>query len=208
MAAEQQQEAVMWNAICAAVMSGLKSIGSVLRAGLALPGKLVHSILGGGGGAVSDITGPPPVSLYGEAPPPEPETTGAEIAKMFADAYEANASLVRTWAASSLSAGYYQPLPEKLPRDVEKWLPGLRPSELLAIIGATPEEVSEHLRSQDVIPGVRSVRPLASIEWHDDTPQPLPADYGAPSFLNVAFEHETSRFQALRVAAGFRELAL
>jgi hypothetical protein len=193
-------EAVMLRAICAAVVSALKAIGGVLRAGISLPGRLVRTILGGGGGAVSDIPGPPPVSLYGDAPAPE---TGAEIAKVFADAYEANAALVRAWAASSLSAGYYQPLPDKLPRDVEKWLPGLRPSELLAIIEATPEGVSAHLRSQDLLAGVRSVRPLEAIAWHDDTPQPLPADYAMPSFLSVASAHETSRFQALRAAAGF-----
>jgi hypothetical protein len=195
----------MLKAICAAVVSALKAIGGVLRAGLALPGKLIHGILGGGGGAVSDIPGPPPVSIYDDAPVPE---TGAALTKLFEDAYEANSARVRAWAASSLSAGYYQPLPEKLPRAVEAWLPGLRPSELLAIIEATPEAVSAHLRSQDLIAGVRSVRPLEAIEWHDDTEQPLPADYAMPSFLSVASEHETSRFRALREAAGFRALAL
>jgi hypothetical protein len=52
----------MMRSIVNALVSALRSIGAVLRAGAAMPGRLIHTILGGGG-AVSDIPSPPPVSI-------------------------------------------------------------------------------------------------------------------------------------------------
>jgi hypothetical protein len=197
----------MFQAIISAIGAALRAIGIAIRGIAAIPGNLVHSILGGAG-AVSDIPGPPPVSIY--APAPDGAEAGAAMAATLAEAHERNAALVQIWAASSLSYGAYQEIPEKLPRDVEAWLPGLRVSELLAIIGATPEGLSAHLRSQDLLPAVRSVRPLKAIAWHDDALQPEFPDCEASSSFNTA-DHARTRdielFRTVREAAGFRATA-
>jgi hypothetical protein len=189
----------MLRSIAAAIVSALMSMVRIGRGILAIPGKVIQGILGGGG-AVSDIPPPPPVSIDSDGMP------GADFAALIERVYAEHAARVQAWAASSLSAGAYQPLPEKLPRDVEAWLPGLRPSELLAIIDATPEAVCAHLRSKDLIVGVRSVRPLDAIAWVDDTPKPAPEE-PAPGFLSAAYLHETERFRVVREAAGFRAKA-
>jgi hypothetical protein len=196
MASEQQQEAQMFRSIINAIGSVIRSLGRIVRGVLAFPGRVIHGILGGGG-PVSDIPGPPPVSIDSDDAP------GAEFAEALERSYAMMAAIIQAWAASSLSAGAYQPIQGKLSRAVEEWLPGLRPSELLAIIDATPEAVSAHLRSQELIPGVRSVRPLAAIAWVDDTPKPAPEE-PAPGHLMTAYLSESARFQAVREAAGFR----
>jgi hypothetical protein len=197
----------MFQAIINAIGAALRAIGRGLKAVASIPGNLVHSILGGGG-AVSDIQGPPPVSIY--APAPDGAEAAAAMTATLAEAQERNAALVQIWAASSLSYGAYQELPEKLPRAVEAWLPGLRVSELLAIIGATPEGLSAHLRSQDLLSGLRSVRPLKAIAWYDDALQADFPDCEASSVVS-AEEHARTRdielFRVVREAAGFRATA-
>jgi hypothetical protein len=193
----------MFKAIINAVVSALRSIGRVGRALLAVPGNLIHRMLGGPA-PFSDIPSPPEVSIDSD------DGGSAEFASALDRSYSMSAAIVQAWAAASLSAGAYQPVPPKLPHAVADWLSGLRPSELLAIIDTDSGAVSAHLRSQELIAGVRSVRPLAPIAWVDDTPQPdpeMPADYGAPSFISLAYAHENARFQALREAAGFRAAA-
>jgi hypothetical protein len=198
----------MFKAIINAIGAALRAIGNAIRGIAAIPGNVLHSILGGGGGAMSDIPGPPPVSLY--APEPAHADIGAAMTEVLAEAHAMDAAKVQIWSASSLSAGAYQSLPAKLPRDVEKWLPGLRFCELLAIIEATPEGVSAHLRSQDLLPGVRSVRPLAPIAWNDDALQANFPDCEESSVIS-AEDHARNRdielFRVVREAAGFQATA-
>jgi hypothetical protein len=196
MAAEQQQEAQMFRSLINAIGSVIRSMGRIVRGVLAFPGRVIHGILGGGG-PVSDIPGPPPVSIDSDA------GDTADFTAALERSYAMMAAIIQAWAARSLTAGDYQPVEGKLSRSVEEWLPGLRPSELLRLIDATPEAVSAHLRSKDLIAGVRSVRPLAAIAWVDDTPKPAPEE-PAPGHLMTAYLSESARFQAVREAAGFR----
>jgi hypothetical protein len=189
----------MLRSIAAAIVSMLLSIGRIGRGILAFPGKVIQGFFGGGG-AVSDIPGPPPVSIDSDA------GDTADFTAALERSYAMMAAIIQAWAARSLTAGAYQPIEGKLSRSVEAWLPGLRPSELLAIIDATPEAVCAHLRSRDLIAGVRSVRPLDAVAWVDDTPQPAPEE-PAPGFLMTAVLHDTARFRAVREAAGFRAKA-
>jgi hypothetical protein len=186
----------MFRAIINSIVSALRGMARFGRRMLAVPGNLIHSLLGGGG-PVSDIPAPPPVSIDSD------EGGMAEFAAAMERSYAMQAAIIQAWAAASLSAGDYQPVQGKLSHAVSEWLPGLRPSELLAIIDATPADVSAHLRSQVLISEVRSVRPLAAIAWVDDMPQTEP-DEPAPSFLSLAYAHEKERFRDVREAAGFR----
>jgi hypothetical protein len=194
-------EAEMFKAIVNSIVSALRSIGRVGRALLALLGNLIHRMLGGAG-SVSDMPAPPAVSIDSD------DCGSAEFDAALQQSYAMSAAIVQAWAAASLSAGAYQPVPAKLPHAVADWLPGLRPSELLRLIDADSKSVSAHLRSQELISEVRSVRLLEAIAWVDDTPKPAP-DEPAPSFLSVvAVAHENARFQAVRGVAGFRAAAL
>src|ERR1700686_1881682 len=163
MAAEQQQEAQMFRSLINAIGSVIRSMGRIVRGVLALPGRVIHGILRGGG-PVSDIPGPPPVSIDSDA------GDTADFTAALERSYAMMAAIIQAWAARSLTAGAYQPIEGKLSRSVAEWLPGLRPAELLAVIEATPEAVCAHLRSRHLIAGVRSVRPLDAIAWVDDTP--------------------------------------
>ena len=190
----------MFRAIINAVVAALRSIGRAGRTLLGFPGRIIHSLLGGGG-PVSDIPSPPEVSIDSD------DGATADFTAALERSYAMMAAIIQAWAASSLSAGAYQPVQGKLSHAVAEWLPGLRPSELLAIIDATPEAVSAHLRSRELIAEVRSVRPLDAISWVDDMLQPEP-DSPAPGFLSAAYQHETERFQAALEAEGFRATGL
>jgi len=165
----------MLNSIVAAVLTALKSVFSCARKVLSLPFRTLDAILGGGG----DIDIPPapelPSEESDEVPSPKPH---------WEKIYENLALSVMQWCVESVELGQPAPVPPIMPRGISVWLPGLREGELIALVCAGRKGVSAHIRSQELVPGVRSVRKLEAIRW-SEKPRPE-RDQGFPSFVSFA----------------------
>jgi hypothetical protein len=161
--------------IVAAVLSAFKAVFSCARKVASLPFRVLNAILGGG----SDIDIPPAHEVTSEESDeaPSPKTDWVKI-------YENLALLVMRWCVESVELGQPAPVPPKMPRGLSEWLPGLRESELVALVSSGRMGISAHIRSQELVPGVRSVRKLEAIKWPE---KPRPEwDRGFPSFVSFA----------------------
>jgi hypothetical protein len=165
----------MLKSIVAAVLTVLKSVFSCARKVVSLPFRMLDAILGGG----SDDDIPPvpelPSEVSGEVPSPKPD---------WVKIYEDLALSVMRWCVESVELGQPAPVPPKMPRGISEWLRGLREAELVALVSAGRMGVSAHIRSQELVPCVRSVRRLEAIKWPE---KPRPEwDRGFPSFVSFA----------------------
>jgi hypothetical protein len=165
----------MLKSIVAAVLSAFKAVFSFARKVGSLPLRMLDAILGGG----SDIDIPPAPEL------PSDESDAFQSPKPdWEKIYENLALLVMRWCVESVELGQPAPVPTKLPRGISEWLPGLREPELIALASAGRIGISAHIRSQELVPGVRSVRRLEAIKWPE---KPRPEwDQGFPSFVSFA----------------------
>jgi hypothetical protein len=165
----------MLKVIVAAVLTALKGVFSCARKVAWLPFRMLNAILGGG----SDIDIPAAPELASEesdeAPSPKPD---------WVKIYKNLALLVMRWCVESVELGQPAPVPPKMPRGISEWLPGLREAELVALVSAGRMGVSAHIRSQELVPGVRSVRRLEAIKW-PEKPRPE-SDRGFSSFVSFA----------------------
>jgi hypothetical protein len=173
----------MLRQILSAVVSALKSIGRFAGRLALAPLRMLGGLVGGVGGNSGPLAVPPPIEDYAEGdvasvpPGPAPQAVSEQMA-----------SIVMEWAAHSIVHESPVPLPPKLPRAVVAWLQGLTREECFAIIDAERSAVSMHLGALSLLPGVRSVRPLAPVSWKRE-PMP-PFDMGSLSFVTMADEHE------------------
>jgi hypothetical protein len=156
----------MLRSIAAAIISALRSLTGFARRVVAAPFQMLGNIFGGAG----DPPAVPPV----ETPTPDDDepAPGPNMDLV----YKQLANIVMTWAAESVVDGQPRPMPQKFPRELSKWLPGISLDEAYAIISATEAEVSAHLRSRELIHGVRSVRPLEPAVWPKESCPSLERD--------------------------------
>jgi hypothetical protein len=168
----QQKEAVMLKSVFSAIASALKAVGRVFRRVAVAPFRAIGGLFGVGG---YDVPPAPEVSDEADdVPTPAPD---------YKVIYEQLALAVMQWCVDSLVAGDHAPIPPKMPRKVAAWLPGLTREECIAIGCADRMAVFAHLRSYDLVRGVRSVRPLDRLEWPPETG--FAPDQGSGGFLSV-----------------------
>jgi hypothetical protein len=167
----------MVKAIISAIVSALRSLGRIAGRIATAPLRAINRILGVDDG--SDPGDAPDVARYtgdDEAP-----ATGPDLDAV----YRELANIVMAWAANSIVSGQPAPLPPKMPRDLSAWLPGISLDETHVLINADEMAVSSHLRSRELIRGVRSVRPLEAAVWPEEPD--LAFDQGSPGcFLSAA----------------------
>jgi hypothetical protein len=162
----------MLKQIFSAVASALKAVGRLFGRVAAMPLRMLDVLLGGGGPAEPPMTA---VSSEADDVPPEPAPDHKHL-------YEQIALAVMQWCLDSLVAGGQAPIPPKMPRKVAAWLPGLTRDECIALASANRMAVSAHVRSYELLRGVRSVRPLDRLEW---PPEPgFAPDQGSGGFLS------------------------
>ncbi len=144
--------------IISAIVAGLKAVGRVLGRVAAAPFHMLGGLIGGG-----EPAAPPPPTASDEADdmPPQPQDLKG--------AYEQIALAVMQWCVDSLAADEPAPTPSGMSRGVSNWLPGLTREECISLATADISAIVAHLRSHEPVPGVRSVRPLARIEWHPES---------------------------------------
>jgi hypothetical protein len=97
---------------------------------------------------------------------------------------------VMQWCVASLVADGHSPIPPKMPRKIAEWLPGLTREECISLGCADRTAVSAHLRSYDLVRGVRSVRPLDRLEWPPETG--FAPDQGSGGFLSFVADAGTA----------------
>lgn len=140
--------------IFAAIVAGLRAIGRVLGRVATAPFRLIDGLIGGGDPAVPPV---PAVSdEIDDAPSP---------AQDIKSVYEQVALQVMQWCVDSLVSNTSAPIPPRMPRGIAEWLPGLSREECIELGSASRVVVSSHLRGYELIPSVRSVRPLDRAEW-------------------------------------------
>jgi hypothetical protein len=165
----------MLKSIIAAVLTALKSVFSCARKLVPLPFRMFDAMLGGG----SDIDIPPAPEL--------PSEEGDEVrspAPGWESIYQNLALSVMRWCVESVELGQPAPVPPKMPRGISEWLLGLREAELIALVSAGRIGISAHIRSQELVSGVRSVRKLEAAKWPE---KPRPEwDQGFPSFVSFS----------------------
>jgi hypothetical protein len=165
----------MLQSIVAAVLAVLKSVFSCARKVVSLPFRVLNAILGGGSDI--DIAPAPELAPEESDEAPSPKLDWVKI-------YENLALSVMRWCVESVELGQPAPVPPKMPRGISEWLPGLREAELVALVSAGRIGISAHIRSQELVPGVRSMQRLAAIKWPE---KPRPEwDRGFPSFVSFA----------------------
>jgi hypothetical protein len=163
----------MLKAIFSAISSALRAVCRLSGRVATWPARMLGGLFGGGGLAVPPA---PETSAEVDDVPPAP----APDYKMI---YEQTALAVMQWCVDSLVAGTPAPIPPKRPRGISAWLPGLTREECISLGCADRMAVSAHLRTFDLVRGVRSVRPLDCLEW---PPEPRFApDEGSGGFLSV-----------------------
>lgn len=165
----------MLKSIVAAVLRAVKSLFSCARKVAWLPFRMLGALLGGE--SAIDISPAPelPSDESDEVQSPKPD---------WEKIHEHLALSVMRWCVESVELGQPAPVPQKMPRGISEWLPGLREAELIALVSAGRECISAHIRSQELVPGVRSVRRLEAIGWPE---KPRPEwDRGVPSFVSFA----------------------
>jgi hypothetical protein len=163
----------MLKAIFSAISSALRAVCRLSGRVATWPARMLGGLFGGGGLAVPPA---PETSAEVDDVPPAP----APDYKMI---YEQTALAVMQWCVDSLVAGTPAPIPPKMPRGISAWLPGLTREECISLGCADRMAVSAHLRTFDLVRGVRSVRPLDCLEW---PPEPRFApDEGSGGFLSV-----------------------
>lgn len=173
----------MLKQIFSAVASAMKAAGRLFGRVAALPFRALDSILGEGGTAV-----PPAPEVSPEADDVPPPATD------YKHLYEQLALDVMQWCCDSLVAGGQVSMLPKMPRNISAWLPGLTHDECIALACADRMAVSSHLRSYELVRGVRSVRPLDRLEW---SPEPgLAPDQGSSGFLSVFADRGTATYSA------------
>lgn len=154
-------------AIVTAIISAFKAIGSFARRVAAAPFAALASAFGSGvDQSVVPTVSPPAADGDDDEPAPGPNLDVV---------YRELAIAARTWAANSILAGQPEPLPPRFPRAMQEWLRGITPDEAHAIINASEKQVFAHLRSSELIVGVRSVRPLEPAVWPEES-RPLGLD--------------------------------
>jgi hypothetical protein len=169
----------MLRKIFGAIANALRSIGRVAGLVASAPFRVLHRIL------VGDIEDDVPPAPDVAPPPEEAAPAGPDMDAV----YKELANIVAAWAAESIVAGQPQPQPPKFPRGPGEWLPGITIDEANTLANASEEAVSAHLRSRELIPGVRSVRALQPATW--------------PEEPNVALDHGSSEFIISDPAAAF-----
>jgi hypothetical protein len=164
----------MLKSICAAIGTALKGAVSFLRAIVAVPGRAVAQLLGGGAPEPPDEDSPLVEDLARRV---AAEDAAAE------DNYRKIAAAVWHWCIDSLLADGPIAAPKWLPRGVREWLPGLDAVEAERIVAANKDAVRAHLYGLYAIPGVRKVQRLPAVaEW---PPEPIYKD-PSPGFLHFA----------------------
>jgi hypothetical protein len=99
-------------------------------------------------------------------PPVEPfQEPGLPVGPDLVAFGEQLAAILQRWAATSVIQEQPAELPPRLPRGVAAWLPGLTRDEVIKLMSAPRADVGLHLRSLEIIPGVRTVRPLEPVRW-------------------------------------------
>ena len=171
----------MLKQIFAAIIAGLRSIGRLLRGTAAMPFRMLDGVLGGGG---PDVPQMPAVSAEDDDVP-----APAEDHKHL---YEQVALAVMQWCVDSLVTDGPAPIPRKMPRKIGEWLPGLTREECISLACADKMAVSAHVRSFELVSGVRSVRPLDRLEW----PPELAPDQGSGGFRSVLADAGTEPWSA------------
>lgn len=154
----------MLKAVFVAIFAALKAIGGLARRVAAAPFEALARAFG------DDVPPVPqpaaPAVMDDDEPSPRPTMDAV---------YRELAIAARTWAANSIIAGQPEPLPPKFPRAMQEWLRGISVDEAHAIINASESQVFAHLRSSELIAGVRSVRLLEPAVWPEE-PRSLDQD--------------------------------
>jgi hypothetical protein len=174
----------MLKAIFSAIAVSLKAVGRLFGRVAMWPFHQLDGLFGGGGLAV-----PPAPNVSAEV-----DDVPAAPALDYKLIYERLALDVMQWCADSLVADTQAPIPPKMPRSISAWLPGLTREECISLGCADRMAVSAHLRSYDLLPGVRSVRPLDRLEW---PPEPgFAPDQGSGGFLSALAGAGTATWSA------------
>jgi hypothetical protein len=154
-------------AIISAIVNALRSGARFLGRAAAFPLRLING-LSGGGGDVPELPEPEPCR--------DPENTSVDNQAVYREIVLA----VMRWAAESIVADRPEPVPPRLPRPVQEWLPGLSRDECWRLMNASERDISAHMQGLFAIDAVPKVRPLQAKEW---PPEPaVPAAVGHPSF--------------------------
>jgi hypothetical protein len=109
------------------------------------------------GAAAADLPGIRPL-----APMPRMAESGL-TAEDLAEATKRNAAVVMNYLCDVMQ-GLPTPVPDRLPRLVKKWLPGLRTNEIVALVMADQARVAEHLAGSHLVDGVPRVCELPPVE--------------------------------------------
>lgn len=154
----------MLKAIVTAIVAALKAIGGFARRVAAAPFAALAGAFGSGIDQSVVPTVAPSAADGDDEPAPGPNLDAV---------YKELANIVMTWAADSIVDGQPGPLPSPrpFPRVIAEWLRGISLDEAHVLINASENEVCAHLRSRELIPGLRSVRPLDPVEWPEE-PRP------------------------------------
>jgi hypothetical protein len=166
----------MLKVIVTAIVAALKAIGGFARRVAAAPFAALASAFGSGvDQSVVPTVAPSAADGDDEEPAPGPNLDAV---------YKELANIVMTWAADSIVDGQPGPLPSPrpFPRGIAEWLHGISLDEAHVLINASEAEVCAHLRSRELIPGLRSVRPLDPVAWPEE-PRPY-SGWGSPEFVS------------------------
>ncbi|MBN9004896.1 MAG: hypothetical protein J0H40_05720 [Rhizobiales bacterium] len=161
----------MLKKIFSAIAAGLKAIGRLVGGVVTAPFRALDAVLGGG----SDVP-PLPAATPETEDVPAPAKT-EDMTKVYAEV----ALAVMQWCVESLTADAPAPMPANMPRKIAAWLPGLTREECFALGCAELSAISAHIRSYELVRGVRSVRPLERAEWPPE-PRPAPDSGGFVTF--------------------------
>jgi hypothetical protein len=135
------------------ILAGLKGIFGWCLGAIGMAITFPFRLFGGGyAPALPEIRQPGPMPSLTRPPT---GLTPADLAKSDAR----NAGMIISWAAEHVRTGAAV-VPDRLPRGVKSWLPGLRHGELMALIKADLQRVSDHISGKGLIAGVPKVGPL------------------------------------------------
>ncbi|MBN9007114.1 MAG: hypothetical protein J0H40_17070 [Rhizobiales bacterium] len=171
----------MLKKIFSAIVAGLKAIGRLVGGVVTAPFRALDAAFGGG----SDVP-PLPAATPETEDVPAPSKT-EDLTKV----YEQVALAVMQWCVESLTADAPASMPANMPRKIAEWLPRLTREECFALGCAEYAAVYAHIRSSELLTGVRSVRPLERVEW---PPEPRPAP-GTGGLISDPSDEASSTFE-------------
>lgn len=160
----------MLKAIFSTIATALRGVGGLMKSFAAAPGRMLMSVLGGGGGTYE------PPEMPSVAPPNDSVDHAAAKDRAQAAAAEI-ALIIQEWCAQSVMSGDPVQLPPELPSAVKSWVRGLSRSDAVTLLNAEERAISAHIQGVFAIPGLPAMKSLPPVRTWPGGPRP-PIDAG------------------------------